>query len=85
MEEKATGSFITSSKQKKQELSFKGVKCLHCDKPLRTIGKARIDGKSHKDWSTRKYHKKCYLILKDNIRPHTFKNGVFTPVVDLNN
>ena len=34
--------------------------CEYCDKPLVAIGTARGNGKrSHSDWDTRKYHKKC--------------------------
>jgi hypothetical protein len=34
--------------------------CQICDKPLVTIGNDRKNGKDQKDWSSRKYHKKCY-------------------------
>ena len=39
--------------------------CEHCGKPLRLIGLDRKSGKilnnsNGKDWSGRKYHKKCY-------------------------
>lgn len=42
-----------------------------CNKPLRLIGRDRkngktIDNKSGKDWTTRKFHKKCWKIKKDN-------------------
>ena len=35
--------------------------CKYCDKPLRAFGKERKNGKSHDDWETREYHKKCYI------------------------
>lgn len=34
--------------------------CLHCGKPLVAIGNARKNGKNHKDWHNRDYHKKCW-------------------------
>ena len=37
--------------------------CLHCGIVLQAIGFARIGGAPHKDWSTRKYHKKCWKEL----------------------
>ena len=44
--------------------------CEYCDKPLVAIGTARGNGKrSHTDWDTRKYHKKCTkvsLIILNN-------------------
>ena len=36
--------------------------CSYCDKPLKTIGYARKNGKPHADWHTRTLHKKCWLI-----------------------
>lgn len=45
-------------------------KCLKCGKTLKAIGDNRKNGKSHKDWNTRQYHKKCwldYIIIKDFI------------------
>lgn len=39
--------------------------CLKCDKPLKAIGTARVNGKPHPDWATREYHKACWKILKD--------------------
>ena len=35
--------------------------CCYCNKPLRAIGNARSNGKSHNDWSARSAHKKCWL------------------------
>ena len=40
-------------------------KCLKCDKPLKSIGTARKNGKSHPDWATREYHKCCWKIIKE--------------------
>jgi len=37
--------------------------CLHCGIVLQAIGFARRGGAPHKDWSTRKYHKKCWKEL----------------------
>jgi hypothetical protein len=44
--------------------------CIHCDKPLRKIGKDRINGKlfvgnDGEDWSSRRYHKRCYKLKKE--------------------
>jgi hypothetical protein len=33
--------------------------CLLCKKPMPAIGDARSNGAGHKEWPTRKYHKKC--------------------------
>lgn len=42
-------------------------KCEYCDKPLVSIGRERANGKrSHGDWETRKYHKKCWKQMKDD-------------------
>ncbi len=35
------------------------MNCLHCNKPLVSIGYKRINGKQHNDWDNRKFHKKC--------------------------
>jgi hypothetical protein len=40
--------------------------CELCKKKLVAIGRDRSRGKkTHTDWKTRKYHKKCYIIIKD--------------------
>lgn len=39
--------------------------CLKCDKPLKSIGTARKNGKSHPDWANREYHKCCWVIIKE--------------------
>ena len=39
--------------------------CLKCDKPLKSIGTARKNGKPHPDWATREYHKCCWQELKE--------------------
>jgi Zn-finger protein len=46
------------------------VDCIYCNKPLKLIGNERKGGKSinnsnGKDWSSRKYHKKCWKHIKD--------------------
>lgn len=38
--------------------------CEHCRLPLVPIGAARANGKSHQDWPTRQYHKKCWVERK---------------------
>jgi|LakMenEpi03Aug12_release.lakeMendotaPanAssembly.Ray.scaffolds.fasta_scaffold12371_4 hypothetical protein len=35
--------------------------CEYCNKTLPAVGLSRKNGKSHDDWSTRKFHKKCYF------------------------
>ena len=35
-------------------------RCALCNGPLRAIGHARKNGAPHRDWSARKYHKRCY-------------------------
>lgn len=49
------------------------MKCVECDKTLRLIGNERKNGKSinntnGKDWGTRKYHKKCWKLIKERER-----------------
>jgi len=39
------------------------TKCKLCGKSLVPIGRARKNGKSHNDWDTRQYHKKCWFLL----------------------
>ena len=37
------------------------TECVKCGKALTAIGTARTNGKkTHADWATRKYHKKCF-------------------------
>lgn len=38
--------------------------CEHCGTQLRPIGHARIGGKNHPDWRSRRYHKKCLKHVK---------------------
>lgn len=50
-------------------------KCLHCKASLRLIGRERLNGKdSFKDWDSRRYHKACYKIIKENERFRLFLN-----------
>jgi len=35
--------------------------CVICEKPLVSIGDRRKNGANHKDWDSRKMHKKCYV------------------------
>ena len=44
--------------------------CKRCDKPLRSIGKERengkdFDGNKGHDWTDRQYHKKCWKYIQD--------------------
>jgi hypothetical protein len=48
--------------------------CLKCDKPLKAIGTARKNGKSHPDWATREYHKCCWKELKDQEANERYMN-----------
>tara|TARA_R110000796_G_scaffold202152_2_gene318480 strand:- start:559 stop:801 length:243 start_codon:yes stop_codon:yes gene_type:complete len=45
--------------------------CLQCNKPLKLIGEDRknVDEKPEfkKDWENRKYHKKCFKIMKNKV------------------
>lgn len=38
-------------------------KCAYCERTLVPIGNKRSNGKPHNDWNSRKYHKKCFLII----------------------
>jgi uncharacterized protein with PIN domain len=38
-------------------------KCKACGRSLVPVGRSRVGGKPHKDWSTRQYHKKCWKEL----------------------
>ena len=40
--------------------------CWHCCKRLVPIGDARVNGKNHSDWETRKLHKRCWKELLDS-------------------
>ena len=41
-------------------------KCERCGKALVSIGTSRKNGKRyHDDWSTRKYHKRCWKEMQD--------------------
>ena len=39
--------------------------CQECGRPLKSIGTARKNGKSHPDWETREYHKSCWKELQN--------------------
>lgn len=40
--------------------------CQYCKKTLVSIGRARKGGKrTHNDWNDRKYHKKCFIKIKE--------------------
>lgn len=42
-------------------------KCEYCGGTLVAIGRERANGKrSHDDWETRRYHKKCWKEMKDD-------------------
>ena len=49
-------------------------KCEHCGGYMQPIGNARKNGKSHNDWGSRKYHKKCWKEMNDA--------RIFMPVKD---
>ena len=38
--------------------------CELCKKTLVSIGSSRSNGKCHNDWTTRKYHKKCFQLVE---------------------
>jgi hypothetical protein len=38
-------------------------KCKACGRTLIAVGHARKNGKNHKDWSKREYHKQCWKEL----------------------
>ena len=48
--------------------------CKMCDKPLKSIGTARKNGKSHPDWATREYHKCCYKVIKEQEANERYDN-----------
>jgi hypothetical protein len=67
--EKAYGSAVKYVDEKqpqirKAALEYLERKCWHCGKKLVPIGHKRINGASHDDWKTRKFHKECWLELK---------------------
>ena len=45
------------------------MNCEICKKPLVAIGNKRKNGANHKDWDTRKMHKQCYKIKRDDDIP----------------
>ena len=47
-----------------QARNFIRDKCWLCGSGLRAVGFDRTNGACHKDWTTRKLHKKCWLELK---------------------
>lgn len=49
--------------------------CLNCDKPLKSIGTARKNGKTtHGDWATREYHKICWKELQNKKNNNNYIN-----------
>ena len=42
-------------------------RCTWCDGILVPIGSSRENGASHRDWSTRRMHKKCWKESRDEI------------------
>ena len=51
-----------------------GKVCLHCGKPLQTIGRQRKNGvQRHGDWDARVLHKKCWQQLHG--RKHTNRSA----------
>ena len=54
------------------EICFDGKRvCCHCGKTLRLIGCERRNGKDNNiidsQWRKRRYHKKCYKLVRENI------------------
>ncbi len=43
------------------------MKCICCGKTLVAVGKQRVNGKNHDDWTSRMYHKECWkhILWKD--------------------
>ena len=49
-----------------------GKVCLHCGKPLQTIGRQRKNGvQRHGDWDTRVLHKQCWQKLHGRKRANS--------------
>jgi hypothetical protein len=51
-----------------RELESRGLAlrwCAHCHRRLVPVGDGRLNGRAHGDWNSRRYHKKCWKILKD--------------------
>lgn len=46
-----------------QEL-YRRRRCIECDKPIKSFGTARKNGKDHHDWTTRLLHKQCWCDLE---------------------
>ena len=48
-------------------------RCFQCDNPLVAIGSSRANGANHKDWDSRRLHKKCFKEFQKewftNLRP----------------
>jgi len=49
--------------------------CLKCGTPLKAIGTSRKNGKLHRDWDTREYHKKCYKDITFSYIFNEFQNS----------
>jgi len=43
--------------------------CIECDGKLVAAGNARVNGRNHNDWETRKTHKKCFLPFTRKMMP----------------
>lgn len=48
--------------RERREEAKKGY-CEYCGGRLQPIGLSRANGKTHPDWGTRRYHKKCWVLL----------------------
>ena len=54
--------------KRKKKLMPRGRTCNFCKMPLVVIGLCRKNGKDpYRDWPKRKYHKKCYKVIVDNL------------------
>ena len=47
---------------------FKKRVCTHCGKPLQVIGTSRKNGRPHRDWSSRRMHKQCWVLTQPRPR-----------------
>ena len=53
--------------------------CLECEKPLKSIGTSRKNGKTtHGDWATREYHKCCWKELIKKNSNNTLRDICYT-------
>jgi hypothetical protein len=60
-----TFSFVSRKFPKVVEKAKRLIKnrCRYCEGTLVSIGNSRVNGAGHKDWNSRKYHKKCWVFI----------------------